>query len=142
MCIECPKNIELGSTSFSSLPVQFSAEFECPQNPNSLLFVVRGMKDNPNTYCQHPDWKIEGFCSITNLTKGSHAKMPVSQTNVVLGNWNHPDTTAILSFEEDIHSILSRGDECQIDVTLTEAPNFTNKIDVMFHYIGTVKDKK
>ena len=65
LCLECPKNVELSSTAFTNPPVKFSAELECPQNPNSLLFVIRGMKDNPDTYCQHPEWTIEGLCSVT-----------------------------------------------------------------------------
>jgi len=61
---------------------------------------------------------------------------------VVLGSWNAPDTTAILSFSRDVHAILDRGDRCRIDMTLTQVPGFTNKIDVMFHYIGLMTDRK
>ena len=142
MCLECPKNVELGSTAFTNPPVKFSAEFECPQNPNSLLLVIRGMKDDPKTYCRNPEWKIEGFCSVSNLSQSSGAGMSIAQTNVVLGNWNTPDTTAILSFDKNVYAILNRGDRCRIDLTLTRTPYFTNKIDVMFHYIGSIKDKE
>ena len=142
ICLEHPRNIEMGSTSFTTSPVKFSAEFECPQNPNSLLFVIRGMKAEFSTFCYPPEWNIGGAFSLTNLSEHTHAEMVFSRTNVVLGSWNTPDTTAILSFPKHIHDILSRGDKCRIDLTLTEVPEFTNRIDVMFHYIGSIRDKE
>jgi len=142
ICLKQPRSIQLGSTSFATSPVEFSAEFECPQDPNSLLFVVRGMNAEFETFCYPPVWDIGGSISVKNLSQHRHADMTFSRTNVVLGSWNAPDTTAILSFSRDVHAILDRGDRCRIDMTLTQVPGFTNKIDVMFHYIGLMTDRK